>query len=730
MHGSLHFIRLSFILTFFQLISVNSFAGSPASIIKGGYQYLSPLPGASLVQPASVITIRSGEEIDPSILTSSIIRVDGSVSGNHTGNITLADDGRTIIFKPDRDFSLGEVVSVSINPGRRKDAARFLRPYIYSFRIIERRVPPDKFLTQTELLLSEQNRDNIKEKVFDYSSLPHTKTFLDSVPSDFPTINLLQYNNPSPGQIFVAPFQLLPNQQFGYLMILENDAQPVYYKRFDYLMLDFKPQPNGSLTYFNSNTGRYYEMNRSFEVVDSFECGNGYITDMHELEILSNGHALIIANDYEYVAMDTIVAGGDPNAVVLGNIIQELDNNKNVVFEWRSWDHFQITDATPDIDLTGSSIDYVHCNSIEEDDDGNLIISCRHMDEVTKINRQTGDIIWRLGGEYCVNNQFTFINDSTGFSHQHDARRITNGNLTLFDNGNLHNPQYSRGCEYQLDETNMTALLVGDFQNDPVTFTTATGSMRRIADGNTLIGWGINDTPPSVSELHPDNTVAWAIDYPGNVYSYRAFRHSWKTDYFNISTDSLSFIIQPGSSDSMDITITNNSDSVLTLNELYCSDSSFSILQSSPVYIPAHSDQNLTIRYEPAAEGEAEGWLHIGYNKYDEMIGQAVYLHGTTDSVLSYTDNPKGTAGFKLYQNYPNPFNPTTKISWSTPVRCSQSLTVYDITGREVAVLLQGIKPAGDYEMSFDGSSLASGVYFIRLRAGTFVSTKKIMLMK
>ena len=79
---------------------------------------------------------------------------------------------------------------------------------------------------------------------------------------------------------------------------------------------------------------------------------------------------------------------------VVGLIIEEQDENKNVVFQWRSWDHFKITDATYDIDLTDSVVDYVHGNAIEVDDDGNLLISSRHMDEVTKIDRQTGEIIW------------------------------------------------------------------------------------------------------------------------------------------------------------------------------------------------------------------------------------------------------------------------------------------------------------------------------------------------
>lgn len=78
-------------------------------------------------------------------------------------------------------------------------------------------------------------------------------------------------------------------------------------------------------------------------------------------------------------------------------IIQELDQSKNVVFQWRSWDHFRITDATHE-DLTAALVDYVHANALEVDNDGNILLSSRHLDEITKIDRQTGNIIWRLDG--------------------------------------------------------------------------------------------------------------------------------------------------------------------------------------------------------------------------------------------------------------------------------------------------------------------------------------------
>jgi len=85
---------------------------------------------------------------------------------------------------------------------------------------------------------------------------------------------------------------------------------------------------------------------------------------------------------------------------------------------------------------------------------------------------------------------------------------------------------------------------------------------------------------------------------------------------------------------------------------------------------------------------------------------------------------------FVLYQNYPNPFNPTTTISFSIPSQSFVSLKVYDVLGNEVATLVNEEKPAGQYEVEFNSSHLASGVYFYRIQAGTFSQVKKMILSK
>ncbi|NUN68482.1 MAG: T9SS type A sorting domain-containing protein, partial [Bacteroidetes bacterium] len=93
--------------------------------------------------------------------------------------------------------------------------------------------------------------------------------------------------------------------------------------------------------------------------------------------------------------------------------------------------------------------------------------------------------------------------------------------------------------------------------------------------------------------------------------------------------------------------------------------------------------------------------------------------------------NGTGAASsFGLGQNYPNPFNPATSIQYHIPVSGSVSLKVYDMLGKEVAVLVNGVRPAGENTASFNAATLPSGMYFYTLRAANFTATKKMMLVK
>jgi enterochelin esterase-like enzyme len=112
----------------------------------------------------------------------------------------------------------------------------------------------------------------------------------------------------------------------------------------------------------------------------------------------------------------------------------------------------------------------------------------------------------------------------------------------------------------------------------------------------------------------------------------------------------------------------------------------------------------------------------------------------TTDRILEYFYPESSTAvsseiniapgDFALYQNYPNPFNPATKLSFVIGRSSFVSLKVYDVLGKEAAILVNEYRPAGSYEIDFNAGNLAGGVYFYQLRCGRFVQTKKMILLR
>ena len=105
-------------------------------------------------------------------------------------------------------------------------------------------------------------------------------------------------------------------------------------------------------------------------------------------------------------------------------------------------------------------------------------------------------------------------------------------------------------------------------------------------------------------------------------------------------------------------------------------------------------------------------------------------LYQGTSSVSSVGGGNGNPVGWKLEQNYPNPFNPSTTITYELPRAFQVTLTVFDILGREVSVLVNERREAGVYEVKLDASELASGVYLYRLTAGSFVQTKKMLVVK
>jgi len=493
------------------------FGGFAAALAAGRQtltvRYLSPVPDSKNILPATNIIVRTDGPIPTDALHSLVRSISGTLSGVHNFSVRVSDDGRTVVCQPATPFSLSETATVQFDTSVARHMGR-AQSGTLSFRIASRVADPTSFGAK---LRAGDFPESLSARRHAHGSRP--AGVKDGIV--LPVIDVTVSEATAPGYLFLANLNW-NETSVSALLILRNDGTQVFARDLVNNGYDFKPQPNGMLTYYDDGPDQFYEMDQTYTVIDSFQAGNGYGTDPHEFRMLPNGHVLLFALDDETIDMSQVVPGGSPEAEVVGYAIQELDQNKNVVFQWRTMDHFNITDAM-NIDFTATWIDYAHCNAIDVDTDGNLLLSTRHFDEITKINRETGDIIWRLGGR---NNQFRFVNDSVGFSYQHAVRRIDNGNITLFDNGDFHVPPYSRAVEYAVDTAQKTATLVWQYRNTPDAFGFAMGYVQRLQNGNTLIGWGAGN--PTATEVSPSGNKVFEMTFDSGVYSYRAFRYDWQ----------------------------------------------------------------------------------------------------------------------------------------------------------------------------------------------------------
>jgi hypothetical protein len=491
------------------------------------YQYLSPVPGSKNITIEHNIIIREGSIIKASSIKEQLFNIQGSKSGNHTFTMKFCRDTKTILLQPAIPFAYDEQVTVTISKGLQSDRGHLLDEYSFNFSTHRQYTDNElENFKNAKKILQKQEKQMYAVGTQDINAGESTRGPVSMFEI---TVN----SNPAPGYIFFdALNEIYYNNSWNGYHVISSDGDSIYSKALTGVT-DFKLEHNGNFAVGNGKENRYEELDSNFSVISKIVAVNGYTTDFHECQITPDHHVFIIAGENQTVDMTVYDPDYSPNATVLGMVIQEFDPDGNLIFEWRSFDHIEITEAQH-INLGFFYIDYIHANSIEVDNDGNIIVSNRHLDQVNKIDINTGDFIWRLGGQM---NEFTFINDLEKFNYQHDCRRLANGNITLWDNGNFYIPAHSQAKEYQLDEVNKTATLVWSYghpegNNGSTMFYFAGGNAQRLPNGNTFIngGWRLNPLNPSMFEVTPDGTIVWEmkLNSDSDLTSYRGHRFEWK----------------------------------------------------------------------------------------------------------------------------------------------------------------------------------------------------------
>lgn len=349
-----------------------------------------------------------------------------------------------------------------------------------------------------------------------------------SRPDLTPPIIAVNGSSPSvaPGYVFFTPANGAGHDG---PMIADNAGEPVWVlpgtgkQTANFRVSMYQGQP--VLTWWEGDVnggnglGETIIADSSYKELRRVKAGHGYRMDLHEFLITPKDTAIFTVSNY--------VSGNLPTTrtpapwPVWDNVIQEVDiASGDVLFEWHAYDHIAIDETYEQAPTsgTGKIFDYVHANAIEVDTDNNLILCARHTFAVYKIDRSTGKILWRLGGK---KSDF-LIGQGANFSWQHDARRQSDGTLTLFDDRSA--PGHSRGITLRLDEGAMLASLVRAYPHPKGLLATSQGNMQVLQNGNVFVGWGAS---PYFSEFASEGGLLFDATFPSAIQSYRSFRFPW-----------------------------------------------------------------------------------------------------------------------------------------------------------------------------------------------------------
>ncbi|WP_240669807.1 arylsulfotransferase family protein [Actinoplanes solisilvae] len=270
--------------------------------------------------------------------------------------------------------------------------------------------------------------------------------------------------------------------------------------------------------------GEFVIADQSYREITRVRAAGTEQADQHDLVITPRNTALFWV--YDPVPHDLSSVGGPADGVLHDGVIQEIEiATGRKVFEWRSSDHVGLDESYAPLPVGDSAhlpYDYFHANSIGLAADGNLLASARHTWAVYKIDRRSGEVVWRIGGKKSD----LEVDERTRFSWQHDVRQRRDGSYGLFDNGAgvTKERDYSRGLVFKVDEAARRTTFVAEYVHPDRLSAPTQGSFRELADGGSFVGWG---QMPHFTEHNADGSVRLAGHLPLDNQSYRAYKAEW-----------------------------------------------------------------------------------------------------------------------------------------------------------------------------------------------------------
>jgi hypothetical protein len=336
---------------------------------------------------------------------------------------------------------------------------------------------------------------------------------------------------------------------FNGIVAIDSEGQIVWYFQNDNQVFTLAQESNYNLVFNEVSLNVGYAMKEVAPDGSTLHSINDILADgslsaphgrwNHEMLLRPDNKVWTIGADIRPINID----GND--TMQTGGTIEQWDIGKGTVTRLVSlFDILDpVTDRTQDSDVTsgffwegsknefaGEAEDWTHSNSLSVLPNGDILMSNRHLNQIIAIKPDFSGVDWKLGG---VGSDFTFPKASDQFYHQHYVNMLPNGDILLFDNGNLRpddqGGQYSRAEELKLDFNTMQATKVWEYRNTPDLYSSAVGSVIRLNNGNTVVDFGVdssNETPSiyTVVEAGPNgNPVAiTTISSPGKGDQYRA----------------------------------------------------------------------------------------------------------------------------------------------------------------------------------------------------------------
>jgi hypothetical protein len=355
--------------------------------------------------------------------------------------------------------------------------------------------------------------------------------------ADIPKIKVtLARDGVAPGYLFLTPQSIFEPAVPHGPQIVDDRGRLVWFRPVpegqyatNIRVQEYQGRPvltwwQGAATSTGVGVGKAYIADRSYNVIATVEAGGGEPVDLHDFVLTDRGTAVLVS--YQLKEHDLSPIGGAADGVAIDSVVEEIDvATGEVLLHWSGLEQVPLEESDMPAIIAGDDpYDHLHVNAVGIDDDDNLIITARSNSALYKVDRDSGEILWKLGSGYS-----TFVLDvGVRCNWQHDGQAVGDGVYRIFDNGaNDYFVGYeSRIVWVHADEKTGVATHVRTVTHPEHLSSIAEGNAQELPNGNLVVGWG---RAARISEFGPDGELLFDAKTPAGKgwTTYRAYRFQW-----------------------------------------------------------------------------------------------------------------------------------------------------------------------------------------------------------